>query len=184
METSRKRVRNWIQDPTLHDGAECVCRSVMATTEELQSGLYASSVTWYTHPGAVKYITCRVMSFRPWQSSVGPLWGLSRLRGGIALILSIPTMTLPASSFISSIFISSPQWVHLRRLSIPHFSHPLHFSSSPCSPNLPPFCFNFLRLPVHGGRHLRPACHKAPQLTAVPWSRNPTLTLGFHPEII
>lgn len=184
METSRKRVRNWIRDLTLDDRAECVCRSVAATTEEPPSGLYASSVTWYTHPGAVKYITCRVMSFRPWQSSVGPLWGLSRLRGGIALILSIPTMTFPASSFISSIFISSPQCVHLRRLSIPQFSHPLHFSSSPRTPNLPPFCFNFLRLPVHGGRHLRAACHKAPQLTAVPWSRNPTLTLGFHPEII
>lgn len=144
METSRERAQNWIQDLTLYDRAQCVCRSAMAATEEPHSGLCASSVTWYTHPGAVKYITCRVMSFRPWQSSVGPLWGLSCLRGCIALILSIPTMTLPASSFISSIFISSPQCVHLRRLSIPQFSHPLHFSSSPCSPNLPPFCFNFL----------------------------------------
>lgn len=87
--------------------ASVFCGSAVATTGEQRSGLYVSSAgAWCTHPGAVKYITCRVMSFRPWQSSVGPLRGLSCLRGGIALILSIPTMTRPASPFISSIFRS------------------------------------------------------------------------------
>lgn len=88
------------------------------------------------HPGAVKYITCRVMSFRPWQSSVGPLRGLSCLRGGIALILSIPTMTRPASPFISSIFLSP------RSASV--FGD---FLFGSFHPRLPPPAFVFLPLP-------------------------------------
>lgn len=106
METSRKGVQKWICDLAPRAAGDCVCGSAAATTGERQSGLCASCGTWCTHPGAVKYITCRVMSFRPWQSGVGPLRGLSCLRGGIALILSIPTMTRPASPFISSIFLS------------------------------------------------------------------------------
>lgn len=150
--------------------ASVFCGSAVATTGEQRSGLYVSSAgAWCTHPGAVKYITCRVMSFRPWQSSVGPLRGLSCLRGGIALILSIPTMTRPASPFISSIFLSPRSASVFGDFLFRSFHPPpSHSSSSPCPPNLPAFCFNFLRLPVHGGRHLRPACHKAPQLSAVP----------------
>lgn len=57
-------------------------------------------ISWHTRypPKAVKYITCRVMSFRPWQASCVPLGGLSRLHSPIALILS-PLSTSPSLSF-------------------------------------------------------------------------------------
>lgn len=122
-------------------------------------------------PRAVKYITCRVMSFRPWQASNGPLRGLSCLHGGIALIPSIPIMSCPASSFISSNFFFLPVCQSLvtfySSVFISVSPPPIPTSSSPSFPNLLPFCLNFL-CPLAHGRHLRPTCHGVPQLTAVP----------------
>lgn len=62
-------------------------------------------ISWHMGhpPKAMKYITCRVMSFRPWQASCVPLRGLSRLHSAISLILSIPPMFPLPLLFICSI---------------------------------------------------------------------------------
>lgn len=140
-------------------------------------------------PKAMKYITCRVMSFRPWQASCGPLRGLSRLHSGISLILSIPSMSPPASPFhllrcrmphSCILFLRSPPILRFRLF--PFALLPLLSFILISHPSLS-LSLYILCLLVHA-RHRRPRCHGAPQHTAVPWSRNPTLTLGFHPEII
>lgn len=53
-------------------------------------------------PKAMKYITCRVMSFRPWQASCSPLRGLACLHSSISVILSIPCLS-PSASLITSV---------------------------------------------------------------------------------
>lgn len=168
----------------------CTCEASVFIGQQLWCVRIAVTILcifWHSvhTPRAVKYITCRVMSFRPWQASNGPLRGLSCLHGGIALIPSIPIMSCPASPFISSIFFASVSVFGDFLFFSFYFCLPplLPSSFSPSFPNLLPFGLNFL-CPLAHGRHLRPACHGVPQLTAVPWSRNPTLTLGFHPEII
>lgn len=76
-------------------------------------------------PKAIKYITCRVMSFRPWQASCGPLRGLSCLYSAISLIFSIASMS-PASSF-HLLHCSMPYCCifFLHSLLILHFPHSL-----------------------------------------------------------
>lgn len=63
-------------------------------------------ISWHMRhpPKAMKYITCRVMSFRPWQASSVPLRGLSRLHSPFSLTLDAS----PALSF------------HLLRRLMPH----------------------------------------------------------------
>lgn len=100
-------------------------------------------IFWHSvhSPRAVKYITCRVMSFRPWQASNGPLRGLSCLRGGIALIPSIPIMSCPASPFISSIFFLPVCQ------SLVTFYSSVFISVSPLSHPLPPLLPSLISYP-------------------------------------
>lgn len=60
-------------------------------------------ISWHMRhpPKAMKNITCRVMSFRPWQASCVPLRGLSRLHSPFSLTLLPPC-------FPCVVFLSSP----------------------------------------------------------------------------
>lgn len=104
----------------------CTCEASVFIGQQLRCVRIAVTILcifWHSvhPPRAVKYITCRVMSFRPWQASNGPLRGLSCLHGGIALIPLFPSClallllsSLPVflpvcqslATFYSSVFIS------------------------------------------------------------------------------
>lgn len=95
-------------------------------------------------PKAMKYITCRLMSFRPWQASRGPLGGLSRCHGGISLIPTIPAMSPLLLLFICS--NSTTLWYFQSLVSsfssfsfhLPLFSHHSHSSPNPPQPTPTP----------------------------------------------
>lgn len=100
-------------------------------------------ISWHAGhpPKAMKYITCRVMSFRPWQASCVPLRGLSRLHSAISLILSIPSMSPLPLLFICSIaacHIVEFSFFSLFLFSI-FFSRSLSLSLLITLPGLPPF---------------------------------------------
>lgn len=93
-------------------------------------------------PKAMKYITCRVMSFRPWQASCGPLRGLSRLHSGISLSSSLFPLCLLCLFFSSAPLLHAILLYSLSSLSshslFPSFSSH-HSSYSPrFHPNLLP----------------------------------------------
>lgn len=56
-------------------------------------GILCSSWHMGHPPKAMKYITCRVMPFRPWHALCGPLVRLSCHHSGISLLPSIPSMS-------------------------------------------------------------------------------------------
>lgn len=71
-------------------------------------------ISWHRGhtPKAMKYITCRVMSFRPWQAPCSPLRGLSRLRSVISLMLSVHSPSFFSSSvpLLSATFLYPPSY--------------------------------------------------------------------------
>lgn len=102
-------------------------------------------------PKAMKYITCRVMSFRPWQASCGPLRGLSRLHSPISPSFSLFLLCLRGLFFSSTPALRATLLYSLSLLSS-HSPFPtLHFlhssSSSSFHPNLPALCLSVHPLP-------------------------------------
>lgn len=130
-------------------------------------------------PKAMKYMTCGVMPFRLWQSFFGPTQG-TNLPPQWYLSHSIYSLCMsPLLPFIYSACL-------LYSLSFVSFclSGSIFSSLLPLLPFIIFYHSLYIGFLLGHGRHLRTVCHKTPQRAAVPWSRNPTLTLGFHPEII
>lgn len=138
-------------------------------------GIFCSSWHMGHPPKAMKYITCGVMPFRPWHAFCGPLVRLSCHHRGISFSF------LPSFHSLYVSIASSPHLFH-QIATAPLFWFRSTLPALFITP-IPSVC-SCLYPPSQHGCLQRPACQGVPRHTAVPWSRNPTLTLGFRPEII